>query len=268
MVDRPIIFSGPMVRALLEGRKTQTRRILKPQPPKWATFCQQLQALYLNRGWAPSGLWQWCEPETTPLRWLRRWPVHEKGPMKGTDYGLQPPYAPGDRLYVRETWRTRAKFDEMAPRDIKHGELVSYDADYQQEPNDGCRGKTRVAIHMPRWASRLTLIVEAVKVERLQDISDADAKAEGARVLPLQDENDPSSWWEIEPGVHQGRCPRAAFRLLWDSLNGKPRKVKGDKPAPDLSWKANPWLVAVSFRVVNGNINQLDTPSPAARVFP
>ena len=79
MADRPIIFSAPMIRALLAGQKTQTRRILKPQPPEWATFCQQPSMLNVEHRWVPSGLWRWSEPEQSPPRALRAWPVDADG---------------------------------------------------------------------------------------------------------------------------------------------------------------------------------------------
>jgi hypothetical protein len=99
---------------------------------------------------------------------------------------------------------------------------------------------------MPREFSRLTLIVTDVRVQRLQDISEDDAKAEGAQVLPLQDANDPSAWWQIEPGVHQGRTPRASFRKLWDSINSSD------------AWAANPWVVAVTFKTIRANIDSAE----------
>ena len=98
MADRPIIFSAPMIRALLAGQKTQTRRILKPQPPEWATFCQQPSMLNVEHRWVPSGLWRWSEPEQSPPRALRAWPVD----ADGEHYWLSLRFAKGDRLWVRE----------------------------------------------------------------------------------------------------------------------------------------------------------------------
>lgn len=96
----------------------------------------------------------------------------------------------------------------------------------------------RPSIHMPRWASRITLEITGVRVERLQDISEADAKAEGITVLPLQNVDDPSAWWQSSPGENQARTPIASFRNLWDSINAK----RG------YSWESNPWVWVIEFK--------------------
>lgn len=184
MADRPILFSWPMVRAILTGTKTQTRRVVKPAPD-----------------WKPVG----CP------------------------YGQ-----PGDRLWVREThylhgvWSVR-KDDGGKRRWTFH---PSRDMGVQfTEPNGFIKGRSttvhgwyrRPSIHMPRWASRITLEVTGVRVERLQDISEADAIAEGVNnSLHL-------------PG---GRFARENFAHLWWTING------------DGSWEANPWVWVVEFRRV------------------
>jgi hypothetical protein len=257
VTDRPIPFSAPMIVALLAGRKTQTRRVLKMQPPKWATFCQQLQTLYVGRGWAPSGLWQWCEPETTPPRRLRRWPVHETGPMEGIDYGLRPPYAVGDRLWVREDHWLYGRWAPVEGAKTKGGgqkwafeplsDMALFERPYasrnglrKSDPAPGWY--KRLGRFMPRALSRLTLIVEDVRVERLQSISEADAMAEGAfkgkasgRVF--------NNVTEMRLGGPQWASARDWYADLWDAING------------DGAWAANPWVVAVSFRVVRANID-------------
>jgi hypothetical protein len=219
-MDRPIIFSAPMVRALLAGRKTQTRRVLKPQPEAtWSLDPARWHAARVGRFWFTDN------------------------PDQPGNHCISARYAPGDRLYVRETWRTDASMDALKPKNI---EAACLEAGYQrawapiQYEADGARdnftesyqkpGKTRVAIHMPRWASRLTLIVEAVKVERLTDVSEADAQAEG--VEPVLG----------TPGVPLDRH-YAAFMQLWDSLHGEGATY------------ATPWVVAVTFRVVRANID-------------
>lgn len=245
MVDRPILFSAPMVRALLAGTKTQTRRTLKPQPPEWATFCQQPQALMHGGVWRPSGLWSWSEPEQSPLRPLRRWPIDNNG----EHYWLNPRFAVGDRLWVKETWRTWRDFDEIKPTSLQgEGAPVFYEAD-----RDNCdrHGKARVSIHMPRWASRLTLTVTDVRVERLQDISEEDAIAEGIYCTSLG----LGGLYSIDRPGDKARGgatitrpagwekARHAYLHLWERINGKD------------SWDANPWVVAVSFDVRKGNID-------------
>ncbi len=224
MTDKPILFSGPMVRAILDGRKTVTRPVLKPQPPEWATFCQELQGLYHSRGWAPSGLWQWSEPEQNPLRKLRRWPVHEKGPMAGIDYGMKPLHAPGDRLWVREVWSHTG----VGVWTIADARLMGRGGVIYRAESDPPGFSWFSSIHMPREFSRITLEVTGVKVERLQDINEEEAKAEGC------------GW---RNAGHDGDLltgdPIPTFRRLWDSINAK---------RPGCSWDDNPWVEAISFR--------------------
>lgn len=174
--ERPILFSGPMVRAILAGTKTQTRRVVKVEPGK------------LDVGENPA-----CP------------------------YGVPG----GSRLWVRETW-----YDDNATRDAEpiptsHDDFIHYRADGeahdQFEELDGFL-RWRPSIFMPRWASRITLEVTEVRVERLQEITEADAWAEGIAahvVRPIHD-----------------------YAALWDSLNAK----RG------FGWDTNPWVWVVSFR--------------------
>ncbi len=201
MADRPILFSGPMVRALLAGTKTQTRRILKPQPIK----------PYLENG-------DWWD---------------ETAPGAATPMVLKA--CVGDRLYVREHWRTTYGLDwtvEGLGRPLKPREFdpkttpVEYLADDENELG----GKDRRAMHLPRWASRLTLIVTDVRVERLQSISQADAITEGCPAPDGQDGLDPCGW----------------YAQLWDEINGAG------------AWDANPWVAAYTFRVIKQNIDQIE----------
>ena len=188
MKERPILFSAPMVRAILEGGKTQTRRLVK------------------IRGCAPGAVL----------------PVEFPCP-----YGVV-----GDRLWVKETWRSSRAADKHSPAALTgHGWPVWYVADGgvmwtgadRGGPGFMTPGKTRVSIHMPRWASRITLEVTDVRVERLQDITEADARAEG--VQPLQMDNGSAL---------------PSFEGLWCSINGAG------------SWAANPWVWAISFARVGG----------------
>jgi hypothetical protein len=200
MTDRPIIFSAPMVRALLDGRKTQTRRVLKPQPFQ-----------------TPDG-WGCVDHNGSPQKWLPCLP------------GLHR-YAPGDRLWVREVWHPPFAADDDS------GGLAVYRATTQgPEPH-----RWRSPIHMPRWASRLTLHVTEVRVQRLQEISAEDVQAEGACELAF-----------VPPTDADTAEARAIFRALWNSLHG-----------PD-AWDANPWVCAVSFTVERANIDAT-TPTGAGR---
>jgi hypothetical protein len=192
MADRPIIFSGPMVRALLDGRKAQTRRVLKVQPPEPCAFAGFYSVPL-------SGAFQCRLQGETTLHTQRL------------------PYVPGDRLYVREAF---AK-DDLMPNGVRY---VATDDISELR-------KKRPSIHMPRWASRITLTVTDVRVQRLQKISEADAAAEGV-------------WGPEEPVETYGpRAGQSAFRSLWNSLHG-----------PE-AWAANPWVVAVSFTVAKCNID-------------
>lgn len=209
MADKPIIFSAPMVRALLDGRKSQTRRVLKPQPPEGATCYWAHLPGY--ECWMYQG-----KPEKMP------------GNSAYIPSGqLNVSYATGDRLYVREHWRGHIAYDDLAPSAMGGEEPILYLADSAAETwgwgkaNPATWGRFRQGMHMPRWASRITLEVTGVRVERLQDISEADAEAEGVRnSLHLQG----------------GRFARDNFAHLWWTING------------DGSWEANPFVWCVSFR--------------------
>lgn len=217
MADKPILFSAPMIRALLGGTKTQTRRVIMPQPKRFTPeYERQWHANAI-----PSG-----RHEGRPREWT--WwegPPHGQSLYHRADVA----YAPGDRLWVREAWAGLAKMGDIPPRDWRPGSPVQYLAGPHVA---GEWGHGRPGIHMPRWASRLTLIVEDVKVERLQDISRGDAMLEGC---PF-------------PNMAIGPNPRDWFRELWDSING-------DRPG--CTWADNPWVAAYTFRVIRANIDQV-----------
>lgn len=207
MADRPIIFSGPMVQALLDGRKTQTRRLIEPYEAAPHPF----------KGNRPA-----------PKNLIRlRLPARLGGFIEGPAFN--PRYAVGDRLYVREHWRTARAYDDLAPSAMGGEEPVKYEADGTEQmwgwPGLFLPGRFRQGMHMPRWASRLTLTVTEVRVQRLQEITYPDVRAEGLVLLHSED-------------------PRDTFRALWNSLHG-----------PD-AWGANPWVCAISFTVRHGNIDQ------------
>lgn len=217
MADRPILFSGPMVRALLAGTKTQTRRVLKPQPV--IAHWQGVQRFSTNAD--------------------GRVPFCRVGPdYPDTDEDIfYTPYAVGDRLYVREAWRTHSMFDDIPPRDLTTIS-IHYEAGRSVQS-----GRHRAGMHMPRWASRITLIVEDVRVERVADISEDDAKAEGMEPVGIETGQITANSQPIE--IPSWVDP---FAELWDTLNAK----RG------FGWDVNPWVVAVSFRVINQNIDRED----------
>lgn len=204
--ERPILFSAPMVRAILEGRKTVTRRAVKATKAHAHGFMM----LDHGNGW---------------------WPYNAFGDFtsdhEGMKYPIARPYGKvGDRLWVREAWQADAQVNEVAPRELSHGEPIRYPADGASRQT-GCsmitQGKTRPSIHMPRWASRILLEITDVRVERLQDISEEQAKAEGPN-------------WPVAD--HLEMAWRVQFRTLWESINGAE------------NWNANPWVWVVEFKRV------------------
>ena len=204
MKEHPLLFSSPMVRALLDGSKTQTRRVCKPMQSWVDQACREVR----NIDGAPFHFLK-CAEE--PLERLR------------CPYGQ-----PGDRIWVRETWRTDASLDAKPPRDFS-GWPVKYEADgtaLRHGAHFGkTDGKTRVSIHMPRWASRILLEIVSVRVERLNDCSDADARAEGT----------PGGHGVI-PSYNYNATPSEHYSHLWESLNGSG------------SWAANPWVWVIEFK--------------------
>ncbi len=218
MADRPIIFSGPMIRALLAGTKTQTRRALKPVPRLDHFASEHLEDFE-----------------------LRGFEVVEQ--PDGRHLVYRPQWRAGDRLWVHEAF---IRYYELDGDDQPCSELLTcYRADGWPLAGwyDRDREETRDAppwcspIHMPRALSRLTLTVTEVRVQRLQDISEADARAEGAPRLLMDDEG---GFYEHGDGLH-----RVGFAGLWAHLHG---------PA---SWDASPWVAAISFRSTPANIDSL-----------
>lgn len=221
-MDRPILFSGPMVRALLAGRKTQTRRIIDfAGIDKVVDFVRV--AFDRDTG--------------VPIYEMRdaigQFVTRPKGKHL-VDYHYSPRFAVGDRLWVREAWKAHSTFEGVAPREIPPTR-VFYMADKKYSPS-GSHG--RPGIHMPRWASRITLTVTDVKIERLQAISKADSLAEGIVQY--------GRYYGVEGGDWDDACldPREAYGALWAKINGQ------------ATWYANPWVVAVSFTVEERNFEE------------
>jgi hypothetical protein len=191
MKERPILFSAPMVRAILDGKKWMTRRVVKPQPAR------QVYQIDHTEYFAPG---EYSDPDVPDY-----------------DAEVRCPYGrPGDRLWVRETWRCA----DYGRRHQAQG-MVHYRADAES------MGAWRPSIFMPRWASRLTLEVTGVRVERIQNISLDDMRAEGVRP-----NNEASLLWR--------ETLTENFRTLWDDINAK----RG------YSWQANPWVWVIEFKRV------------------
>ncbi len=209
--EGPILMSSPMVRSTLADTKTQTRRVVK-------TVGHDGGFVLVER--SDGSLWpQRSDDGESGFVTLR-----ERGRDCLFEIPMRCPYGqPGDQLWLREAWSAPHAFDHLPPRLIPQGARIHYAA---TEDRGGLLW--RPSIHMPRWASRITLEVTGVRVERLLDISEADAKAEGAPSADLA-----SGRVCIFP--HQG-THRWGFRLLWESING---------PG---SWEANQWVWCVSFK--------------------
>lgn len=232
MADLPILFPAPMVRAILREidrpgtGKTQTRRMIK----------QPIGRL-LNATRTDGGVW-YC--------------TFDQEASRATGSEFFPPHiAVGDRLYVREAWRTAVHLDQFAPKVLPIDTPVFFEADAGGEAV-GATGKFRQGMHMPRWASRLTLEVTDVRVERLQEISEGDAIAEG-----LEHDRDGDvdrhgchvviESWRAADFLPWNRDPIEAYADLWDQLNH----------ARGYGWHTNPWVAAYTFRPILGNIDQV-----------
>ena len=222
MKERPILFSAPMVRAILEGRKTVTRRVFAPERMTWP-----------RKGFYETHALRGGELMTTgfgpfhPERWLSYCP-----------YGQ-----PGDRLWVRESfWKNEDGFKPTLLLGAKATQQAEYDAslnDLDREELRQFQYKRKPSIHMPRWASRITLEVTGVRVERLWEITSEQAIAEG--IEGTRPSNQCEMAWrdyamaKLDPFEWFGR-PVDSFHSLWVSINGTD------------SWNANPWVWAVEFK--------------------
>jgi hypothetical protein len=250
MKERPILFSAAMVRAILDGRKTQTRRVAK--------FVPREAGLDLNFSGLEAGFYCTDVPSSG---YVLRSRGGSSGCWNDRTYPLHCPYGkPGDRLWVRETWSPTEDIDGRKLITYRAGgtRLVGADGKSIHHGEHRCAALVlhwRPSIHMPRWASRILLEVTEVRVQRLQEISNEDAAAEGVISCTVP-----------ESGC---QCNRDAFRCLWDSINakrgpkhirrrearGKPTDRWEAKAAAAVSrrsyaWAANPWVWAVTFKKV------------------
>lgn len=235
MTDRPILMSGPMVRAILREikkpgtGKTQTRRVLKPQPPEIVTGAGRFGDNKTMPYWKDK--WSWFSGDPSDIDLIEFLGDFRTG------------YCEGNRLWIRETWgawpyagggiqRQTVRYRTEGPPDDPHGAW-----------------RWRPSIHMPRRLSRITLEVTAVRIERLQEISDEDALAEGIHRIHHGDghyyyhafnhEPDPKNWyWQVD-----------AFHELWDSINAKREGCR---------WADNPWVAAIAFKPHLCNIDKLE----------
>ena len=235
MRERGIHFNSEMVRAVMEGRKVQTRRIMKVQPES-----HQFGLLRITdstkRG--DIGKYHWAESNATG--------VHTRSALFSCPFG-----AVGDRLWVRETWQCTSfetneyghvegvdymrQISVIKPNSPAWG--VSYKANGFDTDDAEERGfPWRPSIHMPRWASRITLEITGVRVERLQAVSEADAQAEGVQLLSggFWRHYQPNEWTQFQLSA------RGSFATLWNFIYG------------DGSFQANPWVWVIEFKRVEG----------------
>lgn len=207
MKERPILFSAPMVRAVLEGRKTQTRRVIKPQPVEPVMPATSFGHHGLEVAFGPNNLMR-----NGGLRWWR------------CPYGQT-----GDRLWVRETFR----YDDYAPNEM------IYQADCPAQAVKETKGiiRWKPSIHMPRQVSRITMEIAGIRVERVQEISEANAISEGTeRVGNLY--KCYGECQDHESGHDKRSSAIASYMSLWDFINSK---------KPGCSWDDNPWVWVIEF---------------------
>jgi hypothetical protein len=249
MTDRPIIFSAPMVRALIDGRKTQTRRIVKnvPNAPAMDNIA------WPDKKLRPSPyLDAYCGARRTaenPRGMTANWAYWTRDDRPGPLFRVG--YVPGQRLWVREAWKSDRAYDDLAPSEMGGEEPLIYVADNEVQrwgwnPDVLSRlGRYRHARFMPRWASRLTLTVTDVRMQRLHEISDADAVAEGIT---------PHGGLFLGSGTQADIWMSAinSFHSLWNGIHG-----------PD-AWSANPWVCALTFTVDPRNIDVDTAPKDQA----
>ncbi len=220
MTERGMIFNAEMVRAILDGSKTQTRRIMKLQPES-----NQFGLLRISDSTKRSdiGKYHWSESNSTG--------IHARSALFSCPFGIV-----GDRIWVRETW---------AEAGVNAPELQLYRANYPDHVPSSYENlksaeeiRWRPSIHMPRWASRITLEITNLGVQRLQSISQNDAAREGLVRLPA------SGRYCINQGdQYFGGTSHDAievFSWLWSSIYGAE------------SWQANPWVWVIEFKQVDG----------------
>lgn len=232
MKERGMIFNGEMVRALLSGRKTQTRRSMKVQPSEGFTP--------MNMALEPDYKARWYTPGIVDKEGYLQPASKEVFGVANENEGYSCPFgAVGDRIWVREAFRVHSRATDVATLVYKASERNSWTEQTHRVPVAVCNKpatpeKWTPSLHMPRWASRILLEITDVRVERLNSISQEDAQAEGLELTGWRPAySDPDSGGEVI-------TPYDNFAELWSSIYG------------DESWQANPWVWVIEFKRVEG----------------
>lgn len=218
MAEKPILFSSEMVRAVLDGRKTQTRRVMKPQP------------VYENDWWWYDDLSFLLDSD------MQDYLFHNVYGSKGSPYGSVYGDGTSDTLWVRETWQAQTPAGNWWHEMKGEKELYNWTVIDKATWNGNPPPKWIPSIFMPRWASRITLNVVDVRVERLQDTTQGDVMSEG---VPLPDDAMMTKLDPIQPVLFHKQLQREWVKL-WDSINLK----RG------FGWDTNPWVWVVEFEMV------------------
>jgi hypothetical protein len=239
MTERGIICTGESVMAILDERKTQTRRVVtrsnaildghkRPSAEHW-------QALDMDGAWADAG----PSPAGNDGPYLKA--NCARPDCDGAVHRLYPQWFVGQRLWVRETWAAHWMYDDVPPREARSthpDDSYFYLAD---GPPGGYKeadllphncGKWRSPLYMPRGASRITLEVTGVRVERVREISEKDVRAEGVEQSMID------HWRQW---LHPNDCAGHAFGQVWDSINAK----RG------FGWESNPWVFVIEFKKID-----------------
>ncbi len=220
MKERPILFSAPMVRAILDGIKTQTRRVVKGMPTEedGSAYSGEVFGPEL---YAPAG----CNKHGEIIPLPEIYGIYDEDGQ----WGIKCPFGqPGDQLWVKETWRTDEEYDQIKPSELPDGVRVNCRAGFNSQENSNFNvlsRKWRSPLFMQRRFSRIVLEITDVRVERLHDISEADAMAEGC-----------NGGHGAMPDYMYNATPDEHFMMLWESING---------PG---SWNDDPWVWVIEFR--------------------
>lgn len=232
MKERPILFSAPMVRAILDGKKTQTRRVCKNHVRSNGTWVKHMGNFDCENYFLP--------PDALLMDYRKGGFELTTSSVEGWSDACKFGQ-PGDQLWVREAWRC---FGGREYEYQQEKSSIIYRCDVN--PLDDV-AEWLPSISMPRWASRINLLIKSIRVERLQDISEADAKAEGVEPFFTQHQSIAHDQRLTSGELASDGEHRASFAVLWDEINGKCRV--GDLFSRH-TWQENPWVWVVEFEVV------------------